>query len=152
MKENLEQFYFIVSSLMLTVSTIVALVALFFSNRKLLKQLQQNSDLHKKQAQETFFSEYTKRYQDIILGMPVEENHPKWLKYVQLYFDLCSEEFHLHKKGLIDEYVWTLWVEGMQVTMKQKSLRLAWQNHLGVLYTDPDFISFMHNTIINGTN
>lgn len=119
------------------------------SNDSLLKQLQHDSDLQRKQAQESFFSEYTRRYQDIILHMPAEESHPEWLKYVQLYFDLCSEEFHLQEMGLIDDKVWRLWVEGMQETMKQKSLRTAWKYPLGQLYTDESFISFMDNTIIN---
>ena len=157
---NLESIYYCVSSIVLPISVIVAIVTLCVSNQKLkqqmklsndslLKQLHQNSELQKKQAQETFFSEYTRRYQEIIIHMPIDNKHPEWLKYVQLYFDLCSEEFHLHEMGLIDDKVWILWVEGMQETMKQNSFRVAWKHPLGQLYTDDNFIRFMDNKVIN---
>lgn len=163
MKDNFESIYYVVSSIILPISVIVAIITLCFSNHSLkkqlkqsndslLKQLQHDSDLQKKQAQETFFSEYTRRYQEIILHMPTDNNHPEWLKYVQLYFDLCSEEFHLHQMGLIDDTVWSLWVDGMRDTMKPISYKLAWQNHLGQLYSDKNFIYFMDNTIMNYGN
>ena len=68
MKDFLEQTYYVISSLMVTLSAIVAIVALYRSNRALVKQLQQsneslmkqlqhNTDLQLKQAQETFLKE-----------------------------------------------------------------------------------------------
>lgn len=90
-----------------------------------------------------FFAEYTRRYQDIILRMPEDPSDPQFLKYMQLYFDLCSEEFYLYKKGLIDKNVWDLWVDGMALTMKKRSFKTAWQSHLAQHYNDDDFLHFI---------
>lgn len=94
-----------------------------------------------------FFTEYTRRYQDIILRMPEDPSDPQFLKYMQLYFGLCSEEFYLYKKGLIDKNVWDLWVDGMALTMKKRSFKTAWQGHLAQHYNDDDFLHFISELI-----
>lgn len=156
---SLQNVWFIVSILVSTVTMIVAIFSLVHSqkastkvineaNNRLTKQLQQNYELRTKQSQEQFFAEYTRRYHDIISKMPNNENNSEYLKYLRLYFDLCNEEFHLHKKGLIDEDVWKSWVERMQDDMKCESFRNVWQNHLGQYYYDKDFIPFMNHEIM----
>lgn len=156
---GLMTIYYIVSMVIMTISMLLAVVSLVCSQRALTKelraandrmaaQLQHNQDLQTKQAQQTFFAEYTKRYQDIILHLPNDEKDPQWLKYVQLYFDLCSEEYHLREMGLIDDKVWTLWVEGMQDAMKHKSFEAAWKFPIAQHYSDQSFISFVHNELI----
>ena len=109
-----------------------------------------HKDLQTKQALQTFFAEYTRRYQDNMLHMPNDENDPMLLTYIRLYFDLCSEEYHLREMGLIDDKVWTLWVQGMQDEMKRKSFKNAWINPLGQHYQDEGFISFVDNILIKG--
>ena len=99
-----------------------------------------------------FFAEYTRRYQDIILRMPKDHNDPLWLNYMQLYFDLCSEEYYLRGKGIIDNDVWDLWVDGMEFAMRKLSFKRAWQGHLAQHYTDNNFIHFMNNLIRKGEN
>lgn len=63
-----------------------------------------------KQMRLNFFSEYTKRYQDIILHLPLTihsqdfdlkklkdfepDKYDKTLRYMKVYFDLCSEELY----------------------------------------------------------
>ena len=53
------------------------------------------------------FSEYTRRYQEILINMPesifngTEHINAKAQMYMRLYFDLCSEEYHLWRKGMI---------------------------------------------------
>ena len=160
MKTSVELIYYVISSIMITLSAIVSIIALYASNRSLkkqlkqsneslLKQLKQNSDLQIKQSQETFFAEYTKRYQDIILHLPDNEKNIQWIKYVRLYFDLCSEEYHLHEIGLINEKVWQLWVDGMRDDVKRQSFRNAWIHPLGQNYNDKGFVNFMNHEIIN---
>lgn len=59
----------------------------------------------RKQLKAGFFSEYTKRYQEIVLNFPEnvndkdfnisemsKEDRDKFMRYVRVYFDLCSEE------------------------------------------------------------
>jgi len=63
---------------------------------------------------------------------------------MQLYFDLCSEEFYLHNQGVIDDHVWNLWVEGMKAAMIKQNFQAAWK-YLAQLYDDQNFIHFMNN-------
>lgn len=79
------------------------------------------------------FSEYTKRYQEILMNMPeslfnktnILDDRGKM--YMRLYFDLCSEEYHLWRKGLIPNKVWDMWVEGMQITTYRPIYKMAWK-------------------------
>lgn len=157
---EVENIYHIVSIIVMPISMIVAVAALVCSqktlsrelkeaNNRMIIQLQHNYEIFVKQTQETFFAEYTKRYQDIILHMPDDEKNSQWIKYVRLYFDLCSEEYHLHEKGLINDDVWKLWVDGMRDDVKRQSFRNAWIHPLGQCYNDNGFINFMNQEIIN---
>lgn len=57
------------------------------------------------------FAEYTRRYQEIILQMPdeiyldTEIVNAHTLKYMSLYFNLCSEESHLWESGIIPSHI-----------------------------------------------
>ena len=66
--------------------------------------------MNNKNTRLAFFSEYTKRYQDIILNFPeniIDDNfkfdslskveRDKTMRYMRVYFDLCSEEYFLYK-------------------------------------------------------
>ena len=70
------------------------------------------------QTKKMFFAEYTKRYQEIIINMPdnvfagTAPINDTTLKYMRLYYDLCSEEFHLYNEGLVPKDVWDNWVGG----------------------------------------
>lgn len=107
----------------------------------------------RKQRQLQFFSEYTRRYQDILLNMPDEvfegraKAEGRVLKYMRLYFDLCSEEYHLWKQGNVPDDVWKLWKEGMQITVKQTVYSHSWK-FLAVHYSQ-EFCSFFNHEIIN---
>ena len=96
-----------------------------------------------------FFAEYTKRYQELMLYMPKDIDtssiHNKDVDvYMRLYFDLCSEEFLLHSKGVIDDYVWSLWVEGMRTLMNKTKYKTAWKL-LGSYYDNKSFVNFMND-------
>lgn len=127
---------------------VAALITIFVSSYWSAKAIKETQKQAKRQYEFQFFAEYTRRYQDIILHMPDNDKDPRWLKYVQLYFDLCSEEFYLHEEGLISNRVWQLWVEGMQDILKRESFRNAWKWNFGQYYTDRNFISFMHHNVI----
>lgn len=116
----------------------------------------------KKDHQILMFSEYTRRYQDIMLNMPDEiysiregfqDFHlsPKTKKWMQLYFDLCSEEFHLWQKGYIPKDVWKLWKEGMKDAMAKKEFASSW-HIMNSYYNDKDFLSFFNHEIIKNEN
>lgn len=64
--------------------------------------------------------------------------------FMRLYFNLCSEEYYLHSKGVIDDRVWELWTKGIKTSMNNTKYKIAWQS-LGVYYDDENFIHFMNN-------
>ena len=76
-----------------------------------------------KQQKLDFFARYTERYQHIIEQMPeyvyaddeqlTEEDYQKIMPIIRAYFDLCSEEFYLHKQHHLSKNVWKEWEAGM---------------------------------------
>ena len=66
--------------------------------------------------------------------------------YMRLYFDLCSEEYYLHTKGVIDSVVWGLWTEGIQMALKKKNYKIAWEL-LAENYNDTSFRHYMSELI-----
>jgi hypothetical protein len=113
------------------ISTVTALVAV----AALVYQL----SVAKKQIKLQNFIEFTKRYQEIILNFPesinestfaIESLEPevknKTLRYMRAYFDLCFEEFTLHKKGFIDNDLWEIWKSGMEFAFSKAAFKQAW--------------------------
>ena len=72
----------------------------------------------------SFFSEYTRRYQDIMLHLCNDNSE----EYYRLYFDLCSEEFYLHERKSLPDDVWKMWEDGMKLMAKNRSLETTWKN------------------------
>jgi len=135
--------------------TIIGLFISFYFNRKHLK-------LFTTQLKLNFFSEYTKRYQEIILNFPEEINNPDFdltsldketknriLKYMRAYFDLCSEEYNLHKRKIIDDDIWKNWEEGIKYTFSKKPFKQGWKIiKLDTLYYK-DFTDWIENEILD---
>ena len=138
--------------LAIVVSTIVMLitaVALWFTVSSFKKQLQLN-----------FFADYTKRYQEITLNFPEsinEENFKienldteiknKTLRYMRAYFDLCSEEYFLWKKGNIDNDTWKEWESGIKFAFSKPAFRQAWDVlRLDTIYYG-EFTEFVNSAI-----
>ncbi len=112
---------------------IVAIIAVIVSIVYTQKSINASIALTQEQIKAQMFSEYTRRYNEIILNMPSVASDGKdnldaeVLKYTRLYFDLCSEEYHLWAKGMIDSEVFDIWKEGMQATMKDTTYFKAWK-------------------------
>lgn len=116
------------------------------------RQNKKADEIAMKQIRNEFYAEYTRRYQDIILAMPdaVFEGTAKadgaTLKYMQLYFDLCSEEYHLHQNGLVPDNVWDNWKEGMEITTHIELYKKAWDKIKGTY--NEDFYLFMEREVL----
>lgn len=80
----------------------------------------------RQQTQMTFFAEYTKRYQDIVFHLMLNDSNKN--QYERLYLDLCSEEYYLHKKNYLPKQVWNMWEDGMKLMVKNHSLETTWKN------------------------
>ena len=121
---------------------IVTVVAVLYS---------QYSD--RKQRRLAIFAEYTRRYQEIILQMPDEvysgasTDDVHIMKYMSIYFDLCSEEFHLWESGAVPAYIWNLWKEGMRLTMKKDIYRKSWAALKPEYYSK--FVSFFDQEVLD---
>jgi len=86
------------------------------------------------------FTEYTRRYQEIMLQIPlaafqedfrfeslVMEEREHLLRRMRAYFDLCSEEQHLNKKGRLEAEVWSYWRDGMIDLLRHPAFKEAWE-------------------------
>lgn len=145
MEFNLETFAITVS----TIGMLITAVALWFTVSSFKKQLQLN-----------FFADYTKRYQEIILNFPEsinEENckiesldkeiKDKTLRYMRAYFDLCSEEYYLWKKGNIDNDTWKEWESGIKFAFSKPAFKQAWEVlRLDTIYYG-EFTKFVNSAI-----
>ena len=135
-----------------TVSVIgvfITAIALWFTVKSFQKQLQLS-----------FFSEYTKRYQEITLNFPEsinthdfeydalsKEERDMTLRYMRAYFDLCSEEYYLYKKKHIDRDTWTEWESGMKFAFSKAAFIEAWRLlKLDTIYYG-DFTKFVSENI-----
>ena len=134
-------------------TTLLSLVAILTTCFVSYKEIRSANDRATKQAENSFFAEYTKRYQDIILAMPDDvfdgsaNINGRTLKYMQLYFDLCNEEYDLHCKGIIPKDLWEKWKKGMRLTLKLQLYHLSWKNISGNY--NPEFYRFFENEIVS---
>lgn len=90
-----------------------------------------------KQQKLDFFARYTERYQHIIEQMPeyvyaddeqlTEEDYQKIMPIIRAYFDLCSEEFYLHKQHHLSKNVWKEWEAGMVSMFQLPVFKQCWK-------------------------
>ena len=135
------------------IGVFITALALWFTVRSFRKQLQL-----------TFFADYTKRYQEIVLNFPESINEQgfsyeslspevkdKTLRYMRAYFDLCSEEYYLHRKNHIDNETWQEWETGMKFAFSKPAFSKAW----GILQMDTiyygEFSSYVSSSISANT-
>ena len=140
-----------------TISTVIAILSLMGTSVFAIITLRSEADENRKLHKLTIFSEYTKRYNDIMLHMPEEifaqetkltkETH----KYARLYFNLCSEEFYLKEHGLIDAEIWNNWNDGIITRMKSPVVQAEWNSFREEEY-DKKFRKYIDNIIAQTNN
>ena len=136
--------------LMLIASTAAIIVSAWMSRKSILASMK----MVREQNQIQMFAEYTKRYQDIIMNMPKsvyegsDELNDDVLRYMQLYFNLCSEEYDLRTKDSISPDVWDKWLSGMKMTMSRSVYQKAWDLEKVNYSMNPEFVSFMDSCIL----
>lgn len=132
---------------------IVTTTALVITIRQFRKQLQLN-----------FFADYTKRYQEIILNFPERVNEDgfiisdqppevrdRTLRYMRAYFDLCSEEYYLWRKGNLDNDTWKEWETGIKFAFSKPAFKEAWSTlQLDTIYYG-EFSKFVTEAITKST-
>ena len=114
------------------------------------------NQLTKTNHQSEIFTDCTRRYHDIMVSMPdvmvgnFGNIAPEVIKYMTLYYDLCSEEFHLHRQGDITDEIWKNWEDGMRIMTRPEIYKTCWK-FLSTNY-NIDFVHFMHHHIFNQTS
>ena len=106
-----------------------------------------------KQRRTAMFAEYNRRYQEIFLNMPDDiykgdvKVDKRTKKYMRMYFDLCSEEYHLWQEKIIPDKVWNTWVEGMQIACNHQIYIDSWKALNGEY--NRDFWLYFERNVIN---
>lgn len=70
------------------------------------------------------------------------------LRYMQLYFNLCSGEYDLWTKGAISPDVWEKWLFGIRSTLRSNQVYLkAWAIEKDNYSANPEFVQFICDCI-----
>ena len=108
------------------------------------------------------FSEYTRRYGEIVRELPSEARRPggrfvfdeldseeqgRVLNIARAYLNLCSEEYFLHDRGRIDDETWTIWRAGIVEVLRAPWIQTTW-TMLKPEYRFLEFCSFLDECII----
>jgi hypothetical protein len=108
------------------------------------------------------FSEYTRRYGEIVRELPSEARRPGGrfvfedrdaeeqghvLNTARAYLNLCSEEYFLHSRGRIDDETWSIWRGGMIEVLRAPWIQTTWVI-LKPEYTFREFCDFFEDCII----
>jgi len=105
------------------------------------------------------FSEYTKRYQEIVLRFPEDINSPRFslhhgrkdrsevMRLMRSYYDLCFEEWYLRDKGLIEDDFWDVWYDGIKTAVSKSAFQQAWQVMKADTNYGPKFSKFIEELL-----
>jgi hypothetical protein len=104
------------------------------------------------------FSEYTKRYAEIMDGLPFEARRPggtydldtrstgereQVLSAMRRYLNLCSEELHLRSRGVLDNGTWRIWRTGIEDVARMPFFVDAWRDLRSEYKYYGDFCQFV---------
>lgn len=142
-----------VIQIIIMISTIVSIIIIWWYSYKQLREI-------KNQIWVSIYSDYTRRYSEIISNFPEDinekdfkinpgtEKYNKVMRAMRLYFDLCYEEYSLfynYKK--IDEKLWEDWKEGIEAALSKKAFQNAWKIiHQDTVYSN-SFDKFIREII-----
>lgn len=117
------------------ISYIATSIGLLLTGAALLLNWWENRKNHRL----AFFTEYTRRYQDIMIALPFEafkhdfnfsklKEEDKNIIRTQmlLYFALCSEEFDLKNERLIKKRIWEMWESGIMANLQKPAFQWGW--------------------------
>lgn len=111
------------------------------------------------------FSEYTRRYAEVVRDLPSEGRRPNSSFDIQAlsdaerdrvhnaaraYLNLTSEEFFLHSRGRIDDETWSIWCAGIEQTVRLPWFRGAWADLEPEYAYVPEFGGFVNRCLSAG--
>jgi hypothetical protein len=148
---------FIITVFISAIGIIVAIINNTSQSRIMNDQLKvQNA-----QIRTDLFAEYTKRYQEIMLHLPLDIEKDDFelnkckkaeidqtIRYIRVYFDLSAEEYFLHENGKIEEKVWQEWLQGMKYLINKPSFIRIWDEYYCNTEYYSSFKDFVKSKII----
>jgi hypothetical protein len=66
---------------------------------------------------------------------------------MRLYFNLCSEELYLHRRGRIDHETWNIWEKGIRGSAGDPFFASTWRLLSPEYESYPDFCDFMNGVV-----
>ena len=139
-------------------ATAVAALVVWKQVGSLSEQVKVQSD----QLRLQIYSDYTKRYQAIVMGLPEDINsatfkltskrkdYASTMRSLRTYYDLSFEQWDLHRRKLIDEESWKIWSGGIAAAMSKSAFRQGWKIALdSKTEYGKDFESFIQK-LVNG--
>lgn len=143
-----------ISDLIGTLALLVALMVLVYQTIKIEKQISVQN-----------YSEYTRRYNNVISKLPFsvilddfdfrklkEPEFDLLIRTFLEYFDLCSEEFFLHEHRYVNKKIWKNWKEGIRAAMSRKAFKDAWKIVKEKSYYNNNSFIEMMNEFAKSTN
>jgi hypothetical protein len=146
-----------------------ALVALFgalvvlYQLRSVANQIKLQTDqlvLQAKQQKLQHYMEYTNRYHAIAVNFPKGVNEPDFtlskrskdysqtIGAMDRYFDLCLEQWDLHRRNLIDRETWAVWQELIVAALEKPAFRQSWEVvRASKKYYSADFQKFISDIL-----
>jgi hypothetical protein len=134
-------------------ATLVGVAVAFYT---IYRQL----DMMRKQMILQHFSDYTKRYQEIIQKFPEDVNTPDFqfdpsrndndltMRAMRAYFDLCFEEWYLWKREYLDKETWEIWKKGMITALSKQAFQTAWEKIKSDTEYGHDFLNFVTRELL----
>lgn len=113
----------------------------------------------------TFFADYTKRYQEIMIALPFDAFKPDFdpskvkeqeqkliLSQMIAYFALCSEEFDLKNEGFVKRRIWDIWADGIISNLQKPVFRWGWEQVKNEFVFFPDFYNWVSQWVVTTTD
>lgn len=134
------------------VADIIALIAITVTLFGLLVAIRGNN----KQLSAQSFIAYTEKYDSLIEEMPNEvwnnrnvkdypfpDNDDDLSKKLHAYLHLCSQEFYLYIKGLVEVQVWKIWEIEIEHNLCSPLLVKEWPKHSEYFKLYPEFHEYV---------
>lgn len=110
--------------------------------------------IYRRQARLQNFLEYTRRFDEVMCRFP-PEYRGEWQSRsfdpadaatraaVVAYLNLCAEEHHLMRLGLLDRAVWRMWELEIIAALTSPYMRVAWRSVCGEFKSSPEFYAWV---------
>ena len=141
---------------MFDINTILTVVSILVAVAAFLGGLIWSVKSFRNQMSAQLFLEFTKRFEDLMESFPKnawsarlnsEGVPPRKSKELSLsvlrYLNLCSEEYYLYKKGLLDKRIWKIWEKELARTLQTPLFIREWKTLAGEFDSYPKFKEYV---------